>query len=646
MELGVCYYPEHWPESEWPRDAEKMHALGIKKVRMGEFAWALFEPALGALHWDWMRRAMDVLHAQGLQVILGTPTACPPKWLVDAHPEILPRDAQGQVRGFGSRRHYCFSSQVYRHHCERIVTAMACALGDHPALVAWQTDNEYGCHDTIFSYGPTARAAFQQWCRERYDTIDALNQAWGNVFWSMRYPDFESIDPPRGAVTELNPAHRMAYWHFHSDQVASFNRLQVDILRQHSPDRDILHNYMGRTTSFDHHRVGRDLDIATWDSYPLGFLDQSQADDGHKARYLRTGDPDFTAFHHDLYRGVGRGRWWVMEQQPGPVNWAPHNPAPLPGMVRFWSWEAFAHGAEVVSYFRYRQCPFAQEQMHAGLHLPNGEPDDAAFEAQQVAAEVQSFDLQDLETQPAAVALVFDYASDAALRIQAQGVERDPLEEVLRWYGTLRRLGVDIDIVPPSADVSHYQAVVFPQQVFVEPHWVDALRASGTPVLLGPRSGSKEPHHQIPERLPPDAFQALIPLQVTRVESLPPQIEMALEPPAKGCVTQWRERVRSDLRPIWRCADGWGVFYQQNHCFYLAAQLNDCGLKQCLEQFLTHAGVPTQPLPEGLRLRRRGAWQFAFHYGPEAIELDHTGSLALGPSRLEAGQLAAWRCST
>ncbi|MEK9978550.1 MAG: beta-galactosidase, partial [Paracoccaceae bacterium] len=133
---------------------------------------------------------------------------------------------------------------------------------------------------------------------------------------------------------------------------------------QHAP---IAHNYRGRITDFDHYKVGDDLDIASWDSYPLGFLeDRVGADVAHQKHYARQGDPDFQAFHHDLYRTVGKGRWWVMEQQPGPVNWAPFNPDPLPGMVRLWTWEAFAHGAEAVCYFRWRQAPMSQEQMHAG----------------------------------------------------------------------------------------------------------------------------------------------------------------------------------------------------------------------------------------------------------------------------------------
>ena len=156
--------------------------------------------------------------------------------------------------------------------------------------------------------------------------------------------------------------------------MAAFNRAQVEIIRARS-DAPVAHNYMGRETAFDHFAVGADLDIASWDSYPLGVLEDSAgAAPERQRRYMRQGAPDFQAFHDDLYRAVGRGRWWVMEQQPGPVNWAPCNPAPLPRMVRLWTWEAFAHGAEAVLLFRWRQAPFAQEQMHAGLLRPDSAP--------------------------------------------------------------------------------------------------------------------------------------------------------------------------------------------------------------------------------------------------------------------------------
>jgi len=164
MKIGVCYYPEHWPESRWEQDARHMHELGISIVRVGEFAWSRLEPAAGNFQFDWLQRAIDTLHNAGLQVILGTPTATPPAWLINNNPDMLAVDEHGQVRGFGSRRHYCFSSEPYRYECERIVTALAKHFGEHPAICAWQTDNEYGCHSTSISYSDAALKAFRQWC--------------------------------------------------------------------------------------------------------------------------------------------------------------------------------------------------------------------------------------------------------------------------------------------------------------------------------------------------------------------------------------------------------------------------------------------------------------------------------------------------
>lgn len=184
MELGVCYYPEHWPESGWAQDAQRMVGMGIRYVRIAEFAWSRIEPSPGHFQWDWLDRAIATLADAGLQVVMCTPTATPPKWLVDADPTLLAVDAQGQTRGFGSRRHYCFSSASYRAQSDRITTAVAQRYGQHPAVVAWQTDNEYGCHDTVLSYSAAAVAGFRVWLQARYTTIEALNQAWGTVFWS------------------------------------------------------------------------------------------------------------------------------------------------------------------------------------------------------------------------------------------------------------------------------------------------------------------------------------------------------------------------------------------------------------------------------------------------------------------------------
>jgi len=252
----------------------------------------------------------------------------------------------------------------------------------------------------------------------------------------MEYENFDQIDLPNLTVTQPNPSHVLDFRRFSSDQVISFNRLQTDIIKSYS-DAPIAHNFMGKTTEFDHFKVGEDLDIASWDSYPLGFLeDRVIASSEFKQAFARQGDPDFQAFHHDLYRSVGNGRWWVMEQQPGPVNWAPYNPSPLPGMVRLWSWEAFAHGAEAVCYFRWRQAPFAQEQMHAGLLRPDSADAPALAEAKQVAKEIS--EAPSVEACVSEVALLFDYQSDWMWQTLPQGRGLEYFNLVYDNYRALR----------------------------------------------------------------------------------------------------------------------------------------------------------------------------------------------------------------
>ena len=460
--LGVCYYPEHWNEAQWAEDAARMARLGLTWVRIGEFAWSRMEPEPGRYDWAWLDRAIETLGARGLKVVLGTPTATPPRWMIDRHPDMLPVDAQGRQKVFGSRRHYDFSHPGYRAECAKIVTALAERYGKNPHVAAWQTDNEYACNETTLSYSEAAKTAFQDWLAQKYQSPDALNRAWGNVFWSMEYRDFREIGLPNLTVCEPNPSHVMDFRRFASDEVRAFNKLQVDIIRKHSA-APVAHNFMGAITEFDHWDVGDDLDIASWDSYPLGFLsDRIPADAEHKRRFVRQGDPDFQAFHHDLYRSVGKGRWWIMEQQPGPVNWAPYNPDPLPGMARLWAWEAFAHGAEAVCYFRWRQAPFAQEQMHAGLLRPDSAPAQAFGEAEQVAQELAGMPAE-AGTGKAAVALVFDYESDWAWTIQPQGRSFQYFWLVFHLYRGLRRLGLNVDIVRPDvADLSGYKLVLAP----------------------------------------------------------------------------------------------------------------------------------------------------------------------------------------
>jgi len=644
--LGVCYYPEHWPESWWADDARRMREMGIQFVRIGEFAWSRLEPEPGRFEFDWLRRSIDILGAAGLKVVLGTPTATPPKWLVDLHPEILPHDIEGRPRGFGSRRHYTFSSEVYARESARIVERLARQFGAHDAVAGWQTDNEYGCHGTVLSWGAVDLKAFQNWLRRRYQTPDALNEAWGNVFWSLEVHAFDEITLPHLAVTETNPAARLDYWRFASEAVAAYDRMQAEIIRAHSPGRFVTHNFMGFCHDFDHFACAEHLDLASWDSYPLGFVERASFSEAERVKWARTSHPDVAPFHHDLYRSVGRGRWWVMEQQPGPVNWAPWNAIPRPGQIRLFTWEALAHGAEVVSYFRWRQAPFAQEQMHAGLNLPNNSGlSPGGREATIVGEELAKIGALPATTR-ADVALVFDYEASWFTRIQPQGADFNYSDLTFRWYEAVRRLALDVDIAPPGADLTGYKLILAPTLPHVGDSALAAFSRATGEILFGPRSGSKTRNFAIPENLPPGPLSALLPMRVIEVASLRPGLVERVSGEVFGRVTRWRERVEAGagVEIGARFNDGDPAWLSHGARHYLAGWPDSALLDAVVAKLAARAGLATTLLPDGVRWRRRGDVTFAFNYGDEVFRAPASArQFLLGSPEIGPSEVAAWR---
>jgi beta-galactosidase len=521
----------------------------------------------------------------------------------------------------------------------------------HEGVAGWQTDNEFGCHNTVRSYSADALRAFRGWLEHRYGTVEALNTAWGNRFWSMEYGGFDEIDLPMGAVTELNPSHRLDFFRFSSDQVASFNAEQAAILRQLSPGRFVTHNFMGAFLDFDHWKLGESLDFASWDSYPLGFTDTApMIARAEREIYAATGHPDISAFHHDLYRGVGRGRFWVMEQQPGPVNWARWNPSPAPGMVRLWAWEALAHGADVVSFFRWRQAPFAQEQMHAGLNRPDNVLDVGGHEAARVAQELgQDWWQRNLvaPAKQAAVAIVFDYESAWIARIQPQGASFDYLTLVFNWYSALRRQGVDVDIVPPNLPLDGYRLAIVPMLAHVGEAAARMFVRFDGPMLFGVRTGSKTESFQIPNELPPGRLQSLLPIKIARVESLRPGLARTVHWGNQqfSCDT-WIEHVDvgEGVEVLARFADGRAALSKQAGRHYLACWPSKDLIEASLKHLLNQANIPSTPLPDELRVRRRGSLTFGFNFGsePRAAPASRDARFLLGGEIIAPYDLAAW----
>lgn len=620
LALGTCYYPEQWPRDKWQEDALHMAKLGLTWVRIAEFSWGVIEPTPGDLNWQWLDDAIDILGQAGLKVVLGTPSATPPRWMLDKWPDMLATLENGMPRKFGSRRHYCFSHQGYLGEAVRMASLMAKRYADNPFVQAWQIDNEYGCHDTTYSYSDNARVAFTKWLQDRYPTIDALNDAWGNVFWSMQYNNFAQIELPNSTVTEANPAHHLAFRRFSSDQVCRFNLAQVEAIKAHSK-APVSHNFMGRITDFDHSDLAQSLDFVTWDSYPLGFLeDRVNATQAQQQRYDRQGDPDFQAFHHDLYRGAGNGRWWVMEQQPGPVNWAPFNPEPLPGMVRLWSLEAFAHGAEAVCYFRWRQAPFAQEQMHSGILRPDSSEAGCYHQVRQLAEEIKSLPISHGDVE---VALVFDYSAQWAWEIQPHAANTHYFDLVFDCYKALRKQGLSVDVISPQTlqdptQCDAYKVIFVPGLMHLDPKVKACLNNAKAQVVWGPRSDAKTSEMAIPVPLPPNING--LDVTVVSCESLRPDRPIALK--NGGSVMHYREMLEHNAKVLEHTVDEKPVLVQKANHFYLSAWLDQSAWQLVVGNICELAHVETNEMPEGVRCRKTKTHTFWFNYDQQAHSIN------------------------
>jgi len=654
MKLGVCYYPEHWPRARWASDAAMMAAAGLRIVRIAEFAWQLMEPAEGRFAWDWLDEAIATLAQAGLEVVLGTPTAAPPAWLCAAYPDVLPVDNQGRRRRFGSRRHYCVNSPAYRRHTERIVTALAARYGRHPAVIGWQIDNEFGCHDTARCYCPHCTVAFRRWLQNRYGSLEALNEAWGTVFWSQTYDDWAQIEAPILTVGSPNPSHVLDYWRFASDAYRDYQQLQIDLLRAHTQGQWITTNFMGNYADLNYHDLAAPLDFVTWDSYPTGYAERYgpvfyRSDEQRPVFAWDVGDPYITGFCHDLTRGLkprpggGGTPFWVMEQQAGPINWGAINPGVRPGTVRLWTWHALAAGAEAVIYFRWRACLYGHEVHHSGLLKHDGTPDLGYHEVMRLATEAETLAaVAAYPPEPAPIALLLDYEDGWALQMQPHRRDFGYLHHLFVFYRAARQLGFPVDIVPYHADLTAYRLVIAGNAYLGTSAHEEVLERyvrDGGHVLFGVRSGFKTATNTATDAPLPGLWRPLVGATVRAWHALPNGVGYGLAGEVDGIgpeATFWAEALAPATARVLAYYTS-GPFageaaltdngYGTGHAFYLGFYP---GFEQAtaLLRYLT-ARLDISPLVKGLPADvlayRRGPYLLLLNFGDEAREVEPDG---------------------
>ncbi len=468
----------------------------------------------------------------------------------------------------------------------------------------------------------------------------------------MEYGSFDDIELPIGTVTETNPAHGLAYRRYSSDKVIEFHSRMIAVIRTNAPGKWITHNFIPKEDlGVDPYALGAELDIASYDNYPLGRADMAFSDAPPEvaSRYMRTGHPDFASFYHDTSRSFSGGDYWVMEQQPGPVNWAPHNPRPAPGMVRLWSWEAFAHGASCVSYFRWRQVPFAQEQMHAGLRRPDNTNASAWPEIEELKAELDSLGINGFTKTRSSVAVITDVQALWITNIQQQGAGYNFTKLEFTYYSTLRRLGIDVDFISKDSVFDGYALVIAPCLPIIDDEFVTKCARSDAHIIFGPRSGSKTNEFSIPAKLGPGSLQSLLPIKILSVETLRPACPVPLHW-NEGIyeATCWCEEIEAGegVDTIAAYDDGSPAIVCNGQVTYVGTVTDEAFLKQFFQDTCETVGIPTHELPDDMRLCQRGELNFAFNYSKNAqmAPAPQSAEFLIGRRMVGGHDLSVWRC--
>ena len=491
---GACYYPEHWDSETRRDDVRRMKDAGFNVVRMGEFAWDRMEPEPGRYDFSFFDEQIAALGEAGIQVIMGTPTAAPPRWLTAAHPEILRRDAQGVPLRHGSRQHASHAHPLFRSYSRQITRALACHYADNPHVVGWQTDNEFYCHFRD-DHGPDVRIAFQRWLGRRYSgEINALNEAWGTAFWAQTYRLFEEIDTPiPGRPTHANPSQQLDYFRFLSDVVTEFQRDQVLLLRSANPNWFIFHN--GIMARIDYRGpFSDDLDFLGYDLYPF-FSDEPSTRAANQA------------FNCDRVRALC-GNFMIPEHQSGPGGQNPYSQEnPEPGELRKISYVSLARGADALLFFRWRTCRFGSEMYWHGILDHDNVPRRRYHEVAELGRELERVGPRLLGTSVAfdvGVAMG-DFDAREAHLTYPMGLpsEQDVAKEIHR---VLWEAGYAVGCVHPSDNLKGIRLYFIPHWVVFRPEWSASLRAwveEGGVLVVGARTATRDVNNHAVSVPPP-----------------------------------------------------------------------------------------------------------------------------------------------
>jgi beta-galactosidase len=657
--VGVYYYPEHWDPGQWERDFKNMAAMGFEFTHFAEFAWAQLEPEEGRYDFAWLDRALQLAAKYKLKVVMCTPTATPPVWLVRKYPEVLVTDEDGTRMDHGGRQHATFSSAFYRQYSLKLIEQLASRYGHDERVIGWQLDNE---PRRFLDYGKDASGRFRDWLEKKYETIAALNQAWGTAFWSGTYSGFSQIDLPLHRQWGMNLHQRLDHYRFADNETATFLDDQAKVIRKYIKGNQwVTSNYI---PMYDVGYVGasRELDFDSYTRYMVYGGDR-----GIGPRGYRVGEYTRIAMANDYFRPL-KGMYGVMELQPGQVNWGSINPQPLPGAVRLWLWHVFAGGSKFTCTYRYRAPLYGFEAYHSGIVGTDGvTPTPGGKEYALFIDEIRRLRQRADPTAPAPAAYVrrttgilIDTDNVQAINLNRQTTEWNTESHVLKYYRALKSFGAPVDFIRGGADLDRYPVLVVPAYQMIDEELIARLTRyaeRGGTLILTCRTGLQDRKGHLWEA---KFYEPIWKLIGAEIESY--DLPMPHAPNTVRIGTQDYEWSSwGDLLKPWPGTATWathqGDFYAgtpavvsrtlgKGTVTWVGVDTRSGGLeKQVLARLFEQRGLAIEHYPEGVVVEYRDGLGIAVNYSDRDYDmaLPAGAEVLIGAKTLKTAGVLVWK---
>lgn len=664
MLFGSYYYPEQWDSSQWDRDLKKMADMGFNFTHFAEFAWANLEPEEGKYDFSWLDKAVELAKKNGLKVIMCTPTAAPPVWLTEKYPDILIKNAEGISAQHGARQHVSWASEVYRGYVEKIVSELGRRYGKDEAVIGWQIDNEpshYGCHD----YNQHSQKKFRTWLQQKYGTVTALNNSWGNAFWSQTYQNFNQILIPNSKemVCKANPHAMLDFQRFVADEVADFVNWQADILRKHTSKKQwITTNTIPQFHPVDPRRMER-LDFQSYTRYLIIGSENGYGDQG-----FRIGSDSQLSFPNDIYRNYPGKTFGVMELQPGQVNWGGFNPQTYPGAVRLWIYHIFAGGGKFVCNYRFRQPLKGSEQYHYGMIGTDGiTPNVGGREYMQT---IREFDLLKKKFDKRAymphemtarrTAILYSPENEWEMNFQNQTWQWNTNNHIQKYHKLLKQMATPVDIISEQEDFLTYPVMIAPAYQLLDEaliaRWEKYVRQGGQ-LILTCRTGQKDREAHLWESPFAQPILNLIGAKDLFFDHMPSDKWSHVS--MNGTSFDWNNW--ADVMTPLPGTEIWGEYADQFYkgkaavlhrkvgkgsVTYVGVDSDDAALeKTVLRKLYAEAGIPVQNLPAGVTIEWNQGFYIGLNYTSDTqeIPIPEQATIIIGTRNVPAAGVVVWQ---